>query len=97
MAIHGTGTKAVTTAGIPERLSDYPLGVRTLDITALSSNSGTVYVGDRNVSSTQGQELVVTGTQGDTITLTDDPYNIWLDVGTGGDGVKWLAYDGGNP
>ena len=91
--LRGSGTKTVTTASFPERLLDQPFGVVKLDITALSGNSGTVYVGDRNVSSTHGQELVVTGSIGDTITLTDDPFNIWLDVGTNGDGVKWLAYD----
>lgn len=94
MALHGSGTKTVTTAGIPERLLDQPYGVVKLDITALNTNSGLVYVGDRNVSSTQGHELAVTSSSGDTITLTDDPYNVWLDVETNGGGVKWLAYDG---
>jgi hypothetical protein len=91
--LHGSGTKTVTTAGIPERLLDQPYGVVRLDITALSGNSGTVYVGDRNVSSTHGQELVVTSSIGDTITLTEDPYRVWVDVATNGEGVKWLAYD----
>jgi hypothetical protein len=94
MALHGSGTKTVTAAGFPERLLDQPYGIVTLDVTALSGNSGAVYVGDRNVSSTHGQELVVPSGSGDTITLTDDPYNVWLDVETNGDGVKWLAYDG---
>lgn len=94
MALHGSGTKTVTTAGIPERLLDQPYGVVKLDITALSGNVGALYVGDRNVSSTHGQELMVTSGSGDTITLTDDPYNVWLDVETDGGGVKWLAYDG---
>jgi hypothetical protein len=94
MALRGSGSKTVATAGIPERLLDQPYGIVTLDITALSDNSGAVYVGDRNVSSTTGHELVVTSSIGDTITLTDDPYNVWIDVATNDEGVKWLAYDG---
>jgi hypothetical protein len=94
MALSGSGTKTVTTAGIPERLLDQPYGIAKLDITALNGNNGLVYVGDRNVSSTCGQELAVTSSIPDTITLTDDPYNVWIDVATNGEGVKWLAYDG---
>lgn len=93
MAVRGSGNKTVATAGIPERLLDQPYGIVRLDITALNGNGGLVYVGDRNVSSANGHELAVTSSIPDTITLTDDPYNVWLDVATNGEGVKWLAYD----
>ena len=88
-----SGTKTVTTAGYPERLVDAPAGLLKMDITALSGNTGIVYVGDTNVSSTRGQELAVTSSRPDVITLSDDPFNVWLDVSVNGEGVKWQAYD----
>lgn len=91
--IAANGTKTVTAAGTSERLIDQPLGAfAQLDITALSDNTDKVFVGDRNVSSTSGQELTVTALQGDTITLANqDPYDVWIDVATAAEGVKWLA------
>lgn len=89
------GTKTVTAVGFAERLTDhrdYPPG--TLYIQALNDNTGAVYVGSENVSSTRGYELRVTSERGDSMTFQfENPYDIWLDVSVASDGVKWALHD----
>jgi len=88
------GTKTVTAVGFAERLSDLEgLPVGELEIMALGSNTGVVYVGTSDVSATRGTELRVTSSRGDVVTLMgQDPRDVWLDVSIAGEGVKWIAY-----
>jgi len=94
--VKGT-VKTVTAAGTRERLSDSNKKVRAVAIQALSSNLGEVYIGDNQVSSsTYGVSLAaedgfvinseLIGDAAGFISLTD----IWLDVGTSGEGVSYL-------
>ncbi len=89
------GAKTVAAVGFAERLADLEgLPVGTLQIQALGDNSGVVYVGTSDVSSTRGTELRVTSGLGDVLTLSgQDPREVWLDVSSAADGVKWIVYE----
>ena len=89
------GTKTVTAVGFAERLADLQgLPIGTLQIQAISGNSGVVYVGTSDVSSTRGTELRVTSSRGDVLTLVgQDPREVWLDVSSAADGVKWIVFE----
>jgi hypothetical protein len=91
-------TKTVTTAGTRERLTTSDLKVPAVLIQAEVSNTGQVYVGDNQVSSSScGIEL----DSGDSITLSAASMgwangqislkDIWLDVEVSTDGV-WCTY-----
>ena len=89
----GSGRKTVTAAGTREILLAGSIKVLSVTIKALRGNGGKVYVGDNLVSSTVGFELDA----GDSIDLaTDDPKKpidltqIYLDVGTSGEGVTFI-------
>ena len=65
-----------------------------IDITALRTNTGQVYIGDVNVSAQAGSEagfeLDVVSNRGDTITLyNQDLYELWIDATVNGEGVFW--------
>ena len=85
--------KTVATAGTRERLTDVSKKVAAIVIQALPGNTGTVYVGDNQVSATNGLAL----TPGSNITFSSNQSgwadekislkDIWLDVGTGADKV----------
>jgi len=86
----------VGTATTQERLTPLDLTVGAVLITAERSNTGYVYIGDENVSSTHygadlsaGDSIRMTAIDfgyeaGTQISLTD----IWLDVSVSGDGVS---------
>ena len=86
-------TKAVATAGTRERLTDLNRTAPAVTIQAKSGNTGKVYIGNNQVSSTNGFEL----SAGDSITLDSEVLGlanaiirldeIWLDVATSTDGV----------
>jgi hypothetical protein len=85
--------KTVTTAGTREQLTVSNLAVPSIIIQALITNTGSVYVGDNQVSATIGLEL----SAGDSISMDKDAIgsgdsqvsvkDIWLDAGTSGEGV----------
>lgn len=85
--------KAITTAGTKEQLTTADRPVPAVIIQALTANTGIIYVGDSEVSSTNGLEL----SAGDSITLENDDLgssgsivslrDIWLDASISGEGV----------
>lgn len=88
---HGQDT--VSTAGTEEALNGgtslaIPDGSMIV-IRALNSNTGTVYVGDGTVSSSNGFELD-SGEQSPPLKV-DDVSDISIDVDNGGEGVSWIV------
>ena len=89
----GSGQKTVTTAGTREPLASGINPVLSVTIKALRGNAGKAYVGDHTVSSSVGFVLDA----GESLDLaTDDPKKpidltqIYLDVGTSGEGVSYI-------
>jgi len=85
--------KTVAAAGTAEQLTENNgLNMPTVDIKALSTNAGLVYVGGSGVTSSNGYELAagaavsLEASREERISLSD----IWLDVGTNGEGVSVL-------
>ena len=83
------GQKTVSSAGTAEALVASSTKIRQgVYIKALEGNSGTVYVGDSDVSSSNGYELAA----GDVVFLAvRDLADIYLDVSSGGEGASFLA------
>ena len=97
MGIQDIGRKTVTTAGTPVRLTDLELPVcGRVDITALPTNDGSIYVGTQDVSGVSGNEKgwkldVLTGI-GDTVTFEKQQlFDVWIDATDAGEGVHWGA------
>ena len=94
-------SKTIAAAGTKEQLTTSELKVPDVTIQAKSINTGTVYIGDNQVSSSLGIELVA----GDSIALQNDDLgsadakislrNIWLDVSVNGEGVTVLYLERG--
>lgn len=82
------GRKAVTTAGTRVALvaTSTPLVGGYVEITALSSNTGFIYVGDVTVASTNGHRLAA-GVS--TVIFIDDLNRIYLDASVSGEGVSY--------
>ena len=88
-----TFAKTVTTAGTRERLTTSNKAVASVVLQAESSNTGVVYVGDSQVSASNGIALNASNT----IAFTNDDLgssdakismkDIWLDVSVSTDGV----------
>lgn len=100
MAILDCGRKTVTTAGTPVRLvpNERPIAER-VDITALVSNGGSIYVGTRDVSGVSGSEtgwkLDILSGIGDTVTFENQQlFDVWIDATVSGEGVHWGATTG---
>ena len=91
-----TFTKTVSAAGTKERLTTQEINVPAVLIQGISTNTGDVYIGDNQVSSTNGIEvdardgIVISakalGWADENISLKD----IWIDVDTNGEGVNVL-------
>ena len=91
--------KAVTTAGTQERLTTADITAKYVRIQPEDDNTGIVFIGDSEVSSVNGIELVVSANNAAVQTV---PYvefsaienhdvslrDIWVDVATGADGVQ---------
>ena len=91
-----TGQKVVTTAGTRVQLSAYSYLVKSLMIKALKANTGLIYIGDREVSSSVGGEISPDGirnliaevdAQGRVIPIVLS--DIWLDSSVDGEGVSF--------
>ena len=83
-----SGKKTVTTAGTQEALAANTPVNCPVAIKALAANTGVVYVGDENVSSSTGFEL----SAGEVIILDAlaNLASLWVDSAVNGEGVCWL-------
>jgi len=80
-----TSTDTVATAGTQEQMADH--SCRSVRICALVTNTGKVYVGDSNCSSTQYFARL---TPGDEISIPVKNSNLlYLDVDVNGEGVSY--------
>lgn len=94
-----TAIQTVTTAGTRVQLA----GTResdaskTVTLEALSTNEGTIVVGDKNVVAAAGthasptQRGIALAAKGVITIEIDDPAAIWLDATKSGDGVSYLV------
>jgi len=77
--------KTVTTAGTQVQLGTNTC--KSVSVKALASNTGVIYVGKSDVSSTDGYELAT----GESVDIAIDNTNrIWIDSSVNGEGVKYL-------
>lgn len=80
-------SKNVTTAGTQVPLSATSIGIVEVTIQAKFANTNNIYVGNSDVSSTNGLVLIA----GATVTLTGGDLNdIYIDSDTNGEGVTFL-------
>ena len=86
--LHGQNT--VAAAGTAELLISATQETMIVTIKALAGNSGTIYVGDSDVSSSNGFALAA----GQEVTLVIDnaQANIYIDAGTNSDGVSYIGW-----
>lgn len=82
-----TGTASVVTAGTAVQLPTVK-AYRQVTVTANPANTGSIYVGDASVGSTNGVVLAA----GEHITLPVDNANlIYIDASVAGEGVSYLC------
>lgn len=82
------GKTSVTTAGTRVQLLTTSTGIHTVVVRANSANTGTIYVGNATVASTNGMQLAA----GDALTLTiNDLSKVYLDCSVNGEGVTYIA------
>ena len=93
MASLKSGRQLVFTVGEPVRLSDVSMQVKDVDITALGTNTGNVFIGDVDVGAAAGSEAGFSPlSAGDALTFEDvDLHEIWLDATVAENGVHWGA------
>ena len=82
------GKKTVTAAGTDETLASTQAILSGVTIKAEASNTGIMYVGTENVSSSDGFELAA----GEQLFLeVANLTTVWLDCSVSGDGVTYIA------
>lgn len=86
-----TGRKTVQIAGVP-----VPLGAvtaqSTIIITALETNTGLIYVGDKSVSAQPGSEAGLPFLfPGNSIDVVGSLATIYIDATNAGEGVTWAS------
>ena len=82
-----TGKKTVPTAGTPVVLAAAQ-PVTSVTVKALSTNTGTIYVGNSAVASTNGFQLA----KSDSVSLDIlDLSTVWIDSSVNGEGVTYLG------
>ena len=87
--LQGYGQKTVAAAGTAEAVVSSETDYNMVQINALPTNTGNVYIGDSSVSSSTGYVLDA----GDTIILPiKDLSTIYVDADTAGEGISWIAY-----
>ena len=92
-----TGQKTVTTAGTRVRLIAYGYLVKNLMVKALKGNTGLIYIGNREVSSSVGDEISPSGIRNyvadvDPVSGKLKPLDLsqfWLDSSVNGEGVSF--------
>lgn len=83
-----TGKVTVTTAGTRVELIGSTTAIQSVTVKALSTNSGTIYVGNSGVSSSNGFQLAA----GDTISLDlVDLSTVYIDASANTQSVTYLA------
>lgn len=86
------GRQVVATPGTAVALSDTPLEVLRVDIIALSTNTGIVALGTRNVSQVVGSETGFSLSANEIVSLTNiDLSTVWIDAAVADEGVRWGA------
>lgn len=83
----GDGSKTVATAGTREALSSTSVSCRYVIITALSSNTNSVYLGGSTIAAGRGRPLV--SLQSEKLDV-NNLNKIFLDVDTNGEGVSYV-------
>lgn len=81
------GFKDVAVAGTRERLVSVATPCRMVNIFAKAGNTGNVFVGGSTVASTRG--MVLEQARSTDWFPIDDLNKVFVDVGTGGDGVQF--------
>jgi len=81
------GHKTVSAAGTAEALAS-STSIKSVTVKALRTNTGTIYVGDSSVSSSNGFEI----DPGESVDIEiDDLATVYIDADTNGDGVSYIA------
>ena len=87
------GSKDVTTGGTPEPLIGVSTAITKVDITALSSNTNTIVVGDNTVDATLATRTGTPLEPGDSVTIEIDDLNkVYIDAEVNGEGVTFNYY-----
>lgn len=94
-----SGTTTVTTAGTRVRLSQTPINALSMAIQVRNGNTGSIYIGGDNISSTNGLRLGPCTSASDTCVSVAFPiasgtgpynlFNIWIDASVSGEGVTY--------
>ena len=92
-----TGQKAVAVAGTAERLIAYEYLVKNVMVKALKGNTDLVYIGNKDVSSTVGDEISPGGIRNYIADVDPETGKIkplvlskfWLDSAVNGEGVSY--------
>jgi hypothetical protein len=90
------GRKVITAAGTAERLSTASVGMRTVTIQALITNTGNIAIGGATVDVTPGSERGATLVPGAATVIggstegEDDLRDIWIDAAVNGEGVSYF-------
>jgi hypothetical protein len=80
--------KVTTNAGSRVQLSAVSTSIKSVSIKALATNTGTVYVGNSTVASTNGYQLAA----GDAIDVDVNNLNgVYIDVSVNGEGITYIA------
>lgn len=83
----GNGQKNTVTAGTRVQLSSSSVPAKSITLKAKTGNTGTIYVGDSAVSSSNGFEL----TSGDTLSIDIDNLNdVWIVSTVNAEGVSFV-------
>lgn len=83
------GAKTVAVAGTAEALAgNIELNASVVQLQALATNTGNVFVGNSNVDNTNGYILAA----GETVMVPINNLNkVYIDVAVAGEGVRYLA------
>lgn len=82
----GNGKTTVTTAGTRVQLGS-STSTGSITVKALAANTGTIYVGNTTVSSSNGFQL----SAGDTVSMDlDNLSKVWIDSSVNGEGVSFV-------
>jgi hypothetical protein len=90
--VAAAGTRVILLAGDPQNIR-----VKSVNIRALSTNGGIIYVGGSDVSNLVGRELIAN--ENVTIQVSDEDWKhgssvnlskIWLDASVNGEGVSYI-------
>lgn len=82
-----SGQQTVTTVGTRVQLSTTSTSILSVTVKALEGNTGTIYVGGSNVSSSNGYEL----SSSEPVSLdVDNLTDVYIDASVAGEGVSFI-------